>query len=161
MFRESSGSKSRSFFSSPTLWVLVFFLAGGIVGLGGFTIIYGQGFSYLSDDPKACANCHIMQSVYDRWNHGTHKAVATCNDCHTPEVLYGKYIVKAINGWNHSVAFTTGNFPEPLRITGFNKKVTQLQCLKCHSELVSSVMPFHGEEEMNCLTCHSGVGHGR
>ncbi len=102
-----------------------------------------------------------MQSVYDRWNHGTHKAVATCNDCHTPEVLYGKYIVKAINGWNHSVAFTTGNFPEPLRITGFNKKVTQLQCLKCHSALVSSVMRFHGKEEMNCLTCHSGVGHGR
>jgi len=140
---------------------LVFFLAGGIVGLGGFTFIYGQGFSYLSDDPKACANCHIMQSVYDRWNHGTHKAVATCNDCHTPELLYGKYIVKAINGWNHSVAFTTGNFPEPLRITGFNKKVTQLQCLKCHSALVSSVMRFHGKEEMNCLTCHSGVGHGR
>ena len=161
MFKRSLDSKSRNKFSSPLLWLLVFFLAGGIVGLGGFTIIYGQGFSYLSDDPKACSNCHIMQSVYDRWNHGTHKAVATCNDCHTPDVLYGKYIVKAINGWNHSLAFTTGNFPEPLRITEFNKKVTQLQCLKCHSALVSSVMRFHGKEKMNCLTCHSGVGHGR
>ena len=90
MFRKSSDYKLRNIFSFPSIWVLIFFLAGGIVGLGGFTFKYGQGFSYLSDDPKACANCHIMQSVYDRWNHGTHKAVATCNDCHTPEVLYGK-----------------------------------------------------------------------
>jgi len=158
MFERSLDSKSSNKFSSPLLWVFVFFLAGGIVGLGGFTFIYGQGFSYMVDDPKACANCHIMQSVYDQWNHGTHKAVATCNDCHTPEFFLGKYIVKAINGWNHSVAFTIGNFPEPLRITGFNRKITNLQCLKCHSALVSSVMRFHGKEEMNCLTCHSGVG---
>ncbi len=143
------------------LLIIIFFLCGGILGLGGFTFIYGQGFSYLVDDPKACANCHIMQSVYDRWSHGSHKAVATCNDCHTPAFFSGKYIVKAINGWNHSVAFTTGNFSEPLQITGFNEKVTQMQCLKCHAALMSSVMPYHGNEEMNCMTCHSGVGHAR
>ena len=119
MFRGFQKIKSKYKLSSPILWVFVLFLAGGIVGLGGFTFFYGQGFSYLSDEPKACINCHIMQSVYDRWNHSSHKAVATCNDCHTPNFFFGKYIVKAINGWNHSLAFTTGNFPEPLRITGF------------------------------------------
>jgi len=160
MSERLTDSKSSNIFSSPRLWVFIFFLAGCLIGLGGFTLIYGQGFSYMSDDPKACANCHVMQSVYDRWNHGTHKAVATCNDCHTPESFFGKYIVKIINGWNHSVAFTTGNFSEPLRINKFNRKVTNLQCLKCHSSLVSSVVRFQGEEEMKCLTCHSGVGHG-
>ena len=28
---------------------------------------YAQGFSYLSDDPAACANCHIMREHYDGW----------------------------------------------------------------------------------------------
>ncbi len=143
------------------LLIVIFFLAGGVLGLGVFTFIYGQGFSYLVDDPKACANCHIMQSVYDRWNHGTHKAVATCNDCHTPSFFAGKYIIKAINGWNHSVAFTSGNFSEPLKITWLNEQVTQMQCIKCHASFVSSVMQYHGEEEMDCMACHTGVGHAR
>jgi len=30
-------------------------------------------------------NCHIMQSYFDDENRASHKAVATCNDCHTPE----------------------------------------------------------------------------
>ena len=49
-------------------------LIGGIVGLGAFTFVYAEGASYLSNDPGACVNCHIMQDVFDRWNHGTHKA---------------------------------------------------------------------------------------
>ncbi len=160
MFQKFLGALLKNRSTHSYLWVLILFLAGGIVGLGGFTFIYGQGFSYLLDDPKACSNCHIMQSVYNRWNHGTHKAVATCNDCHTPDLLYGKYIVKAINGWNHSVAFSSGNFPEPLRITEFNKKITQKQCLKCHSTFAASVFQLHKNEELQCLRCHSGVGHG-
>lgn len=154
-------SKFKYKIPSHFIWVAVFFVTGGIVGLGGFTFYYGQGFSYLVDDPKACVNCHIMRTVYEEWSHGTHKAVATCNDCHTPDFFLGKYMVKAINGWNHSVAFTTGNFSEPLQITGLNRKITQMQCLKCHSALMSSVMPFHGDEEMKCLACHPDVGHGR
>jgi cytochrome c nitrite reductase small subunit len=43
-----------------------------------------HGTSYLSSDPAVCINCHIMQEQYDGWLHGSHHAVAVCNDCHLP-----------------------------------------------------------------------------
>ncbi|MFX3828794.1 NapC/NirT family cytochrome c, partial [Streptococcus suis] len=69
-------------------------LLGIAMGAGGFTFVYGQGFSYLSNDPKACVNCHIMREQYDGWSRSSHHAVATCNDCHTPHALIPKYASK-------------------------------------------------------------------
>ena len=40
---------------------------GVLLGLGARTVDYAGGLSYLSPDPKACANCHIMQPQYDAW----------------------------------------------------------------------------------------------
>ncbi|MFW5942556.1 MAG: cytochrome c nitrite reductase small subunit, partial [Chloroflexota bacterium] len=74
---EGRGSQSTWFSLAPLwLWLLVAGVAGGAVGLGGFTFIYAEGASYLSDDPNACVNCHVMRDVHDAWNHGSHKAVA-------------------------------------------------------------------------------------
>jgi cytochrome c nitrite reductase small subunit len=144
------------------MWLSLAGLFGGIAGLGGFTFLYAQGLSYLSDDPAACANCHIMREVYDGWHSGTHKAVATCNDCHTPHSsLPAKYAVKALNGWRHSVAFTTGDFPEPIRITPLNRDVTGHACLYCHGALVVAISHEGSDQPTDCLTCHAGVGHGR
>jgi len=39
-------------------------LAGVLAALGLFTFDYAKGFSYLSTDPGACANCHIMQPQF-------------------------------------------------------------------------------------------------
>ena len=33
-------------------------LAGVAAGVGGFTFVYARGYSYLTNDPKACVNCH-------------------------------------------------------------------------------------------------------
>jgi len=38
-------------------------LIGVVIGVGGYTFIYAKGYSYLTNDPAACANCHVMQSV--------------------------------------------------------------------------------------------------
>lgn len=142
-------------------WVMLVGLLGGIVGLGGFTFSYAEGFSYFSDEPEACVNCHVMREVYEGWNHSSHKAVAVCNDCHTPHTFPAKYLVKGINGWNHSRAFTTGDFPDPIRITPFNRQVAQANCLYCHGELVSLISHEGTADPTDCLTCHAGVGHGR
>ena len=142
------------------VWLLLAALAGGILGLGSYTFAYAEGASYFSDNPEACVNCHVMRDVYDGWNSGSHKAVATCNDCHTPHTFPGKYIVKGINGWNHSVAFTTNNFPEPIRITQLNYDVAKENCLYCHGEMVVAISHEGGAEPTDCLHCHSGVGHG-
>ena len=87
-------------------------LIGSMVGLGLYTFVYAKGYSYLSNDPKGCANCHVMEANYSAWLTSSHHTVATCNDCHAPHDLVGKYAVKATNGFFHSLAFTTGEFPD-------------------------------------------------
>lgn len=113
-------------------WLLLILLpvvCGGFVGSGTYTFMYAKGASYLSNDPNACANCHVMQDHLSAWQKSSHQNVAVCNDCHAPhDSLIGKYYVKAVNGWNHSLAFTTGNYPDELQITDFNRKVTETAC---------------------------------
>jgi cytochrome c nitrite reductase small subunit len=137
-------------------------VTGVLVGTGGFTFYYARGASYLSDDPRACVNCHIMREVYDGWQKAPHHAVAVCNDCHTPHALVAKYLVKAENGFHHSRAFTFQSFHEPIRIRPRNARVLEENCLRCHGELVDAIAA-HGTApsgERGCVRCHAGVGHG-
>lgn len=160
--RPTTSGWQRGFMAVPLWgWLLLMGLFGGIFGLGSYTFVYAEGASYFSNDPQACVNCHIMQEVYDGWNHGSHKAIAACNDCHTPHTFLEKYLVKGLNGWNHSVAFTTGDFPEPIRITDLNRRVAQENCLYCHGNLVVAISHEETANPTDCLACHAGVGHGR
>ncbi len=132
---------------------------GVVIGLGAFTFHYAQGTSYLSDNPQTCINCHVMRDQYEAWHHSSHARVATCNDCHTPDNFAGKWIVKGINGWNHSVAFTTGDFHEPIRINDLNASVVQHSCVSCHEPLVHQILDTYANETLSCVACHSDVGH--
>ena len=133
---------------------------GGAIGIVGYTFVYAKGYSYLSNDPAACANCHIMNEQYDGWTRSSHHAVATCNDCHTPPDFIGKYTTKASNGFWHSFYFTTGTFPEPIRIRERNAMVTEKACRKCHSDMVDAIEGSHiGDPEISCVRCHRSVGH--
>ena len=141
--------------------VMAMALTGGVAaGVGAFTFIYARGASYLTDNPEACANCHIMDDHYDAWLKSSHKDVATCNDCHTPHALVPKYIVKGINGFNHALAFTTMHFKEPIEITGMNRRVTENACRRCHGGIVAMIdMDPLSDETMSCVRCHFDVGH--
>jgi len=154
---------------------------GTALGLGLFTFGYAKGYSYLGHDPAACANCHIMSEHYAAWMKGSHHATATCNDCHTPHDVVGKYAVKARNGFWHSFYFTTGRFPDPLRITEGNRRVTQNACRHCHAEITAAIdhgagtisqaarepptdvptaiRPARAAEPIDCVRCHRYVGH--
>lgn len=132
---------------------------GLAVGVGVFTLGYARGFSYLTNDPAACANCHVMREQYDGWLKSSHHAVAVCNDCHTPPGFVPKYMTKATNGFFHSFYFTTGTFPEPIRIRPRNRAVTEKACRKCHGEIVEAIEPTHGGGQLECLRCHNSVGH--
>ncbi len=148
-------------FFSPTnglSWLVVAML-GILVGLSLFTFVYARGGSYFLDDPQACLNCHVMRDQFDAWNHSTHKQIATCNSCHTPKSLLGKYLVKGINGWNHSIAFTTGKFADPLRIRPFNRKIAIANCIRCHQGLTSRMLYNAEGQAADCLACHGNVGH--
>ncbi len=133
---------------------------GAVGGLGAFTFGYGKGYSYLSSDPTACVNCHVMEPYYDSWQNSSHHHVAVCNDCHLSHHPLGKWVTKADNGFFHSLAFTLDNFPEPIRIKPRNRRVTQNACLHCHAEVVHQMFPAAPRDEMPlCVTCHADVGH--
>jgi cytochrome c nitrite reductase small subunit len=136
---------------------------GVALGVGLFTLGHAQGLAYLSDDPRACANCHIMNEQYDGWRKGPHHAVATCNDCHVPHDFFGKYLSKALNGFHHSKAFTLQNFHEPIQITPRNAAALQASCLHCHGDFVHEIAEARrtdAGDEVRCVHCHRNVGHG-
>lgn len=135
---------------------------GAAGGIGTYTFYYAEGASYFSKDSGACANCHIMQEHFDAWQHSSHHAVAGCNDCHAPhDSLPNKLFVKGVNGFKHSLAFTTGKYPDPLRITDFNRRVTEGACRYCHGDVVHGIDTRTQGESMSCIRCHSDVGHPR
>ncbi len=142
---------------SAFAYTVVGIVAGLVLGLGLYTFVYARGYSYFTNDPRACRNCHVMQDYYDAWQKSSHHAVAACNDCHTPHGLAGKYATKALNGFFHSFAFTSGRFPDAIHITARNGRVTEGACLSCHAELTTSIAGSH--TGASCLHCHFNVGH--
>ena len=146
--------------STPWLVALGIF-AGAALGIGGYAMVYAESFSYLSSEPKVCANCHIMQAQYDSWQKASHHHVAVCNDCHLPRGFVGQYVAKARNGFNHAKAYTLQDFAEPIAIKTFNSDIVQDNCLACHRDLVhDAVMERGPAEEASCVHCHAGAGHG-
>ena len=142
---------------------LILAVAVGVLGgLGSYTFYYGEGHSYLSNDPAACVNCHIMRPQYDGWLKSSHHAVATCNDCHTPENIVLKYVSKAENGFWHSKGFTLQDHHEPIMIKPRNSAILQARCVSCHERIVAEINTHPGDRDqmLNCVPCHKEVVHG-
>jgi cytochrome c nitrite reductase small subunit len=154
-------------------WILpiTVILIGVAIGIGTFTFVYARGYSYVTDDPAACANCHVMSEQYASWMKSSHRSVAVCNDCHTPHDFLGKYATKARNGFWHSYYFTLGGFHEPIQATARSREIAETACRDCHGAITS--MLLHGEEvpdfdesgqpdagrALACTRCHMDVGH--
>jgi len=142
------------------LGVVIALVIGLTAGIGSYTFVYAKGASYLSNDPKACANCHIMRDHLDGWIKSSHRSVATCNDCHTPSGLIPKYFTKAEHGFFHSLAFTTGEFHDPIQIKNRSLSVTENACRKCHQDIVHDMEAVKTyETAISCVRCHANVGH--
>ncbi len=144
---------------------------GVLAGLGGYTLSYAKGLSYLSTDPAACVNCHIMQREYDAWQKASHHAVAVCVDCHLPHDFVPKYLAKAENGWRHGKLFTTGGFEEPITVKASGLRILQENCVQCHAAATAEMQAHDAggvapgtaaasETAATCLHCHRTVGHG-
>ncbi len=137
-------------------------LLGLAAGSGAYTFAYAEGLSYLSNDPKACVNCHVMRPQLDGWQKASHHAHATCNDCHVPHDVVGKYLTKVKHGWRHSKAFTLEDFHEPIQILPEDLDIVRANCLRCHGELVSGLAPARhpGGAQADCVHCHAAAAHG-
>ncbi len=143
-------------------WLLLSGLVLGLpAGVGAFTFVYAKGFSYLSADPRACINCHIMNEQYDAWSKSGHRHTATCVDCHLPHAGVAKWIAKADHGFRHSAAFTLQNFAEPIAITPRDRSIVRANCIRCHQSVDESMNPAAEESARHdCMHCHQTAGHG-
>lgn len=146
--------------------IVVSVLVGVLLGVGMFTFVYAGGANYFGNDPRTCNQCHAMNAEYEGWSKGPHKAVAGCNDCHSPhDNIVSKYFNKAENGFWHSFKFTTGDYPQNIKIRDSNRVVTEAACLYCHGNLVSGMNETRiaggHAQRVSCLSCHSNVGHMR
>lgn len=161
--------KILSYFPS---WLIVpLFIIGGIVfGLGTYSIYMSRVYSYASDDPEACINCHIMSPYYDSWAHSSHRIYANCNDCHVPhDNIISKYYFKAKDGLYHSAVFSLNAEPQAIRPRKESYGVIMDNCIRCHTHLNTAMVKtgmISYKESMKgkgkaCWDCHSGVPHSK
>lgn len=148
------------------LWFIIF--GGVLCGLLIYVIYVSHAYSYLSDDPKACVNCHVMSPEFATWQHSSHREVAVCNDCHVPHNNFlNKYFFKAKDGLYHATIFTLNAEPQVIRMRNASANVVQQNCERCHFQLnqkinntdMSITKANHGEGKM-CWECHRETPHG-
>ncbi|MFH1198144.1 MAG: cytochrome c nitrite reductase small subunit [bacterium] len=154
----------------PPGWRIPVILLGGIViGLLLQILYISNAVSYLSDDPKACVNCHIMSPQFATWERGSHGKVTTCNDCHVPQDnFFRKYYFKASDGLRHATMFTLRLEPQVIRIKEAGKNAVQENCIRCHSNNIHPVSlraisskAIIDEGDRYCWDCHRETPHGR
>lgn len=142
--------------------ILLMIIGGALSFIGGlsiYTFVQAEGHSYFSDDPEACVNCHVMDDQFEAWGHSSHANVATCNDCHSPhDTEFNKFFAKAVNGINHSAAFTFNTYEEVIMIKDFNIDIVNDSCEYCHGDLVHSIVD-QDDDSLRCTHCHAGIGH--
>lgn len=145
-------------------------ITGAFVGLFIYTFFASRAYSYLSDDPATCVNCHIMSPYYSTWMHSSHGRNATCNDCHVPHNnMFNKYYFKAKDGLRHSMVFTLGKEAGALQAIEASSSVIMDNCIRCHTQLNTEFvntgrMGFKEMKEMGgnaCWDCHRDVPHTR
>ncbi|OPZ82922.1 MAG: Cytochrome c-type protein NrfH [bacterium ADurb.Bin429] len=145
----------------PAVWRLpTFALLGVVAGLGLLLVRVSEMPSYLSDDPRACVNCHIMRPQYSTWEHSSHRQAATCNDCHVPhDSVIRKYAFKAKDGLRHATIFTLRAEPQAIHATPASAAVIQENCARCHEAQLRHTFLLT-RSERPCVTCHDTVPHG-
>ncbi|AHJ13422.1 cytochrome c nitrite reductase small subunit [Sulfurospirillum multivorans] len=139
----------------------------GIV-LIAYTIHISNALSYLTNDPKACINCHVMNTHYATWQHSSHARNATCADCHLPRNNFvDKYIAKAKDGLHHAFAFTFNLYTDEIKITKDGADRVQKNCIECHPRQSETVVHNNDLNHQNmsekgdyCWRCHRDVPHG-
>jgi cytochrome c nitrite reductase small subunit len=142
------------------LQIAVYGLVGAALGMALLLTRIANATSYLSDEPQACINCHVMTDAYASWQRGSHGWVAVCVDCHVPHSSFvAKYAYKAQDGLKHSYVFTMRQEPQVLELSARAAPVVQANCIRCHSHQMMMVS-LADTLERRCWDCHQGF-HGK
>ncbi|NUM37407.1 MAG: cytochrome c nitrite reductase small subunit [Candidatus Brocadiae bacterium] len=143
--------------------------AGTLAGLVLFLIHISNFFSYLSDSPNTCMNCHIMGPQYATWYHSSHRERASCVDCHVPhDNIFQTYAFKAMDGLRHASIFTIRGEEQAITIKSAGVNAVQKNCKRCHAESFrnfafmanNTFNADHGKGRL-CWDCHRETPHGK
>ena len=153
----------------PRMWMVPVIVAAGVFcGMGLVILHISNAVSYLSDDPRACVNCHIMAPQYATWQKGSHARVASCNDCHVPHDNFAKhYAFKAMDGGRHAFMFTFRLEPQVIQMHEPGIRTVQQNCIRCHGDQMhkTSLPQITGRQALAgegklCWDCHRETPHG-
>ena len=145
-------------------------IIGAFVGLFIYTFFHSRAYSYLSDNPRTCVNCHLMSPYYATWSHSSHGRNTTCSDCHVPQDnIFSKYYFKAKDGLRDSTVFTMRAEQTALQAIPASSQVIMNNCIRCHEQLNQEFvntgrMDFKEMKKNNghaCWDCHRDVPHTR
>ncbi|NLA24247.1 MAG: cytochrome c nitrite reductase small subunit [Bacteroidales bacterium] len=158
----------RSFYPPEKWRIPVIIVLGCIVGAGFYTFYIAKAWTYLSESPETCVNCHIMKTEYTTWRQSSHGRNTTCNDCHVPQDNFFRgYYFKAKDGLRHATIFTARAYSQSITMLEPGRKVVFENCMRCHDNLTDRVMGGLTYKEIKqgngkvCWDCHREVPHGR
>ncbi len=165
----------------PDNWKIpVYIVFTFLLGLIIYLFYVSRAYSYLSDNPSTCVNCHIMGVQYASWFHSSHRNITDCNACHVPQDnIFSHYYFKAKDGLRHATIFTLRKEPQVIHIKEAGIRVVQKNCERCHNHLINQIEENNNrstailhnniyikqeKEENNdrlCWNCHRYTPHHR
>jgi cytochrome c nitrite reductase small subunit len=117
--------------------------------------------AYAGTASSTCANCHVMDSMYENYYHARHHAEAVCADCHLPhDNVAAYYFEKGRQGMHDVYVFGTDQTPEVINISRHSQAIVQDNCVRCHRATVETIMAGVQPFARDCWECHRSVAHG-
>jgi cytochrome c nitrite reductase small subunit len=140
---------------------LVISVGAAVIALSAFVYVTDAP-AYMGTQATTCNNCHVMDSQYENWYHGGHRAATECVDCHLPhDNFVHYYLAKAQTGMHDVYVFGTGKTPELIRAEPETQKVIQANCIRCHQDTVGNIMLGPQPFDRHCWDCHRSAAHGQ
>lgn len=139
---------------------LIIAIVAAVVALGVFVLVTDTP-AMMGSSAEVCANCHVMDAVYENWYRASHGNWTECVDCHLPhENVFAYYFAKGKTGMHDVYVFTTGQTPVMIRANEDTKKWVQANCIRCHEDAVETIMVGAQPFDRSCWDCHRNVAHG-
>jgi len=85
--------------------ILLGAVIGVAIGIGIYTFAYAKGWSYLTDNPAACANCHIIREQFDGWLKSSHRQIDRTGSSKHRWIVGGNLCL-LLNQWGLVAAWT-------------------------------------------------------
>ena len=135
-------------------------MIAAVAALGVFVFVTDAP-AYAGTASETCANCHVMDSMYENHFHAPHRTWTECSDCHLPhENVIAYYFEKGRQGMHDVYVFSTGTTPALIRLNENSREIVQENCIRCHEQAVETIMIGVQPFERRCWECHRGTAHG-